>query len=80
MWGLSTEERAWYRSASPAWIVIIGRNCHGNWFARAQNGIFGGLFVSRAQAFKCPLFQNGYHPESIVEVSSEIELDISAPA
>ena len=65
-------------SCSPAvsTVVFIGRNSRGNWVAREQNGIFGGLFVDRAQAFKYALFENGRHPETIVEVSREIELDI----
>nr|WP_084788888.1 hypothetical protein [Bradyrhizobium sp. Cp5.3] len=58
--------------------VLVGRNRHGNWVVREQNGIFGGLFVSRNQAFKYALFENGRDPESIVEVSREIELDISS--
>ena len=57
-------------------VVFVGRNRRGNWVAREQNGIFGGLFVNRAQAFKYALFENGRHPETIVEVSREIELDI----
>lgn len=58
-------------------IVIIGRNRRGNWVAREQNGLFGGLFVNRAQAFKYALFENGHHPEAIVELSREVELDLS---
>lgn len=58
--------------------IFVGTNRRGNWVAREQNGMFGGLFVNRAQAFKYALFENGYHPETIVEVSCEIELDISA--
>ena len=67
-------------SCSPAAtsVVFIGRNGRGNWVAREQNGTFGGLFVSRDQAFKYALFENGHHPETIVEVSREIELDISS--
>nr|WP_136623795.1 hypothetical protein [Bradyrhizobium centrolobii] len=57
--------------------VLVGRNRRGNWVVRHQNGIFGGLFVSRNQAFKYALFENGRDPEAIVEVSREIELDIS---
>jgi hypothetical protein len=34
-----------------------------------------GLFVNRAQAVKYALFENGHHPETIVELSREIELD-----
>nr|WP_136626300.1 hypothetical protein [Bradyrhizobium macuxiense] len=57
-------------------IIFVGRNRHGNWVVRQQNGAFGGLFVNRAQAFKYALFRNGQHPEHIVEVSHEIELDL----
>ncbi|MET4484384.1 hypothetical protein [Bradyrhizobium sp. F1.13.3] len=59
-------------------IVIIGRNRHGNWVAREQNGIFGGIFVNRAQAFKYALAKNGAHPETVIEVSREVEFDGSA--
>jgi len=58
-------------------ITFIGRNKRGNWIAQEQNGLYGGLFVSRAQAFKFALFENGHHPESIIELSREIELDIN---
>ena len=62
------------RSAST--IVFIGKNSRGNWVAQEQNGLYGGLFVSRAQAVKYALFENGHHPETIVEVAREIELDM----
>lgn len=65
-----------YRAAST--VVFVGRNSRGNWVAREQNGIFGGLFVSRAQAFKYAMFENGNRPEAILEVLREIELDIPA--
>ena len=66
----------------PSAIVFIGKNSRGNWVARQQNGLYGGLFVNRAQAVKYALFENGHHRETIVELSREIELDItsSAPA
>jgi hypothetical protein len=60
-------------SASP--IVFIGKNSRGNWVAQEQNGLYGGLFVNRAQAVKYALFENGHHPETIIELSREIELD-----
>ena len=63
-------------SCAASSVVFIGRNARGNWVARERNGLFGGLFVNRAQAFKYALFENGRHPETIVEVSREIELDI----
>jgi hypothetical protein len=61
-------------SASP--IIFIGKNSRGHWIAQEQNGRYGGLFVNRAQAFKYALFENGHHPETIVELSREIELDM----
>jgi hypothetical protein len=61
--------------SSASKIVFIGRNSRGNWVAQEQNGLYGGLFVNRAQAVKYALFENGHHPETIVELSREIELD-----
>ena len=57
-------------------LVFIGRNRKGDWVAQQQNGLYGGLFVTRAQAIKYALFENGHHPEAIVEVSREIELEM----
>jgi len=62
---------------SASTIIFIGKNRRGNWIAKEQNGLYGGLFVSRAEAFKYALFENGHHPETIVELSREIELDMS---
>ena len=62
-------------------IVFIGSNRRGQWVVQQQSGLYGGLFVSRAQAVKYALFENGHHPETIVELASEIELDMGrAPA
>ena len=61
---------------SPSAIVFIGKNSSGHWIAQEQNGLYGGLFVSRAQAMKYALFENGGHPETIVELSREIELEM----
>jgi hypothetical protein len=63
--------------SSASTIVLIGRNSRGNWIAQEQNGLYGGLFVNRAQAIKYALFENGHHPETIIETSREIELDMS---
>jgi hypothetical protein len=57
-------------------IVFIGRNRRGQWVAQEQNGLYGGLFVNRAQALKYALFENGHHPDTIIELSREIELDM----
>jgi len=66
--------------SSTSAIVFIGKNSRGNWVAQEQNGLYGGLFVNRAQAVKYALFENGHHPETIVELSSEIELDMGGKA
>ena len=57
-------------------IVFIGLNRRGQWVAQEQNGLYGGLFVNRTQALKYALFENGHHPETIVELSREIELNM----
>lgn len=64
-------------SVSSSNVVFIGRNSRGQWVAQEQNGLFGGLFVNRAQAVKYALFENGHHPETIIELSRAIELDMS---
>ena len=59
-------------------IVLIGRNGRGQWVAREQNGLYGGLFVSRAAAVRYAMFENGHHPETIISSASLLELDIGA--
>jgi hypothetical protein len=62
--------------SSASTIVFIGKNSRGQWIAQEQNGLYGGLFVNRAQAVKYALFENGHHPETIIELPREIELDM----
>ena len=62
---------------SSSTIVFIGRNSRGNWVVQEQNGLYGGLFVNRAHAIRYALFENGHHPETIVELKRGIELDMS---
>lgn len=57
-------------------IVLIGKNSRGNWVAKQQNGLFGGLFINRAEAIKYALFENGRHPEALIEASSALDLDM----
>jgi hypothetical protein len=64
--------------SSASTIVFIGRDSRGNWVVQEQNGLFGGLFVNRTQAVRYALFENGHHPETIVELKRAIELDMSA--
>ena len=62
--------------SSASTIVFVGKDKGGHWVVQEQNGLFGGLFVNRAQAVKYALFENGHHPETIVELSRAIELDM----
>jgi hypothetical protein len=57
-------------------IVLIGKNGRGQWVAREQNGLYGGLFVSRIAAVRYALFENGHHPEAIISSASLLELDM----
>lgn len=66
--------------SSASTIFFIGKNSCGNWVAQEQNGLHGGLFVNRAQAVKYALFENGHHPETIIELAREIELDLAGKA
>ena len=63
----------------PSSLVVIGRNSRGNWVAQESHGLFGGLFVSRAQAVKYALGENGPHPATIVLSADIVELDRRSP-
>ena len=65
---------------SPSAIILIGRNSRGNWVAQEQSGLFGGLFVNRAQAMKYALFENGDRPATIVLTGNIVELDLHRKA
>ena len=63
--------------SSASTIVFIGKNGRGNWVVQEQSGLYGGRFVNRAQAVKYALFENHHHPETIIELPHEIELDMT---
>jgi hypothetical protein len=56
-------------------VFMIGRDSRGNWVVRDQSGLRGGLFVGRAEALRYVRFEAGDHPQAIVMVSGEFELD-----
>ncbi len=60
-------------------IVLIGKNSRGQWVAQHQNGLYGGLFVQRADAVRYALFENGHRPESIIAIGCTLELDMGTP-
>jgi len=53
-------------------LVIIGRNSRGDWVAREHHGLFGGLFVNRAQAMKYALFENGEHGQLAAPIVRDV--------
>ncbi|RYX87978.1 MAG: hypothetical protein EON84_18305 [Bradyrhizobiaceae bacterium] len=61
-------------------FVRIGQNSRGQWVVQEQSGLFGGLFKSRIDAVRYALFENGHHPETIIETAGLVELNMSAPA
>lgn len=65
-------------SSSPI-VFLVGRNSRGHWVAQARNGLYGGLFVSRAAAVSYALFENGHDPAAVIAVPDVIELQIASP-
>ena len=59
-------------------LVLIGQNNRGQWVAQEQSGLFGGLFKHRADALRYALFENGHHPEAIIEATGLVELNMNA--
>jgi hypothetical protein len=62
---------------------LIGRNARGNWVVQDQRGLYGGLFVDRAEALRYALFENGRRPQAVIMVPGVLELDMQhgpAPA
>src|SRR5665811_2604666 len=64
--------------SSASTIAFIGRNSRGNWVAQEQSGLYGGLFVNRAQAVKYALFENGHRPEAVVDTPNVLELSLNS--
>jgi hypothetical protein len=58
--------------------VFIGVNSRGQWVAREEHGLYGGLFCHRTDALRYALFENGRRPEAVVETPFVLELDIDA--
>src|SRR5262245_61060065 len=58
-------------------LFRIGKNRRGQWVVQAQSGLCGGLFVSRAEAVKFAMFENGNRPQAVIMVPDIFELDMS---
>lgn len=73
---VSARRHAPIRSESP--LFLVGKNSRGNWVARDQSGLCGGLFIGRAAALKFALSENGNRPEAVRMVTGVLELDMTA--
>jgi hypothetical protein len=62
-------------SGALAGLCKIGRDGHGNWVVRGPYDIYGGLFVSRSEALKFAMFENGDRPQAVVMVPGTLELN-----
>jgi len=68
------------RSCSPSLLFLIGRDRRGNWVVQEQQGLCGGLFVSRVEALRFARRENGNRPTAMVMVPGVFELDLSRAA
>ena len=59
-------------------LFLVGRNRRGAWVVRDQRGMHGGLFVTREDALRYALFENGRRPKAVVVVPGGLELDLAA--
>jgi hypothetical protein len=60
-------------------VFMIGQDRRGNWVVQDQDGIAGGLFVTRDAALRYVRSENGGEPRAVVMVSGNLELDMSCP-
>jgi hypothetical protein len=58
-------------------LFRVGKNSHGNWVVRDQQGLRGGIFVDRAEALKFAMFENGNRSHAVIMVPGVLELDIN---
>ena len=63
-------------SALSGSAFLIGQNSRGNWVARDQDGLRGGLFVSCADAVRFAELANIHQPQDITMVPGTLELDL----
>jgi hypothetical protein len=58
-------------------LFRIGKNSRGQWVVQDHTGLCGGLFVSRAEAVKFAMFENGNRPQAVIMVPGILELEMS---
>jgi len=68
------------RSCSPSILFLIGRDSRGNWVVQDQQGLCGGLFVSRAEALRYARLENGNRPCAAIMVPGVFDLNLGSLA
>jgi hypothetical protein len=66
--------------ASRSSTFVLGQNSHGQWVVQDQRHRCGGLFISRNEALKFALFENGNQPQAVIMVPGVLELDMTGQA
>ena len=56
-------------------FLLIGQNSRGNWVVRDRSGRRGGLFTSRAVAFRYVQLEAGDRAPSLIDVPGTLELE-----
>jgi len=56
---------------------LVGKDSRGRWVAQDQRGLCGGLFISRAEAMRFAMFENGHQAQAVIMVPGIIELDMT---
>jgi len=67
------------RSLQGAPLFLIGKDISGHWVARDQAGLCGGLFVSRTEAIRFAIRENGCPSWAILMVPGVLELMDNVP-
>jgi hypothetical protein len=68
------------RSHERSSTFLLGRNSHGQWVVQDRRHRCGGLFISRNEALKFALFENGNRPQAVIMVPGILELDMTGQA
>jgi hypothetical protein len=57
-------------------LFMIGKDSQGHWVVQDEQGLYGGLFIDRAEALKFAMFENGNRPQAVVMVPGVFELNM----
>ncbi len=74
LFGLRKSRKPPVQSSSRSTVFFIGRDSRGNWIARDQAGLRGGLFVNRSEAVRFTMQENGRHARAVIMVPGILEL------